>query len=114
MTRALLIALILSVFYAPLHAQQASQAIDSLETRVTALEGNVGQLPSELFVSFLFGAFCALWAMNTNRNAWLWFFLGLIFSVLTVIVLLYKNASDRRNRPPLPKRPFKLGDFRKQ
>jgi len=26
-------------------------------------------------VSFLFGAFCALWAQNTNRNAWLWFFL---------------------------------------
>jgi hypothetical protein len=44
---------------------------------------------------FLFGAFCALWAQNTGRNAWLWFFLGLLFSVITVLVLLYKNSNDR-------------------
>ena len=44
----------------------------------------------------LFGAFCALWAQNTGRNAWLWFFLGLFFSVITVIVLLAKNANDRK------------------
>ena len=50
----------------------------------------------------LFGAFCALWAQNTNRNAWLWFFLGLIFNAITVIVLLVKNSDDlkrRRQRP---------------
>ncbi len=47
-------------------------------------------------VAFLFGAFCALWAQNTGRNPWLWFFLGLIFSVITAIVLLAKNANDRK------------------
>jgi hypothetical protein len=47
-------------------------------------------------VLFLFGAFCALWAQNTNRNAWLWFFLGLVFSFITVIVLLVKNSNDRK------------------
>ena len=49
-------------------------------------------------VSFLFGAFCALWAQNTERSAWLWFFLGLFFSVIAVIVLLTKNADDNFDR----------------
>jgi hypothetical protein len=52
-------------------------------------------------VAYLFGAFCALWAQNTNRNAWLWFFLGFFFSVITVIFLLVKNSNDRR--PPNPR-----------
>lgn len=43
---------------------------------------------------FLFGAFCALWAQNTRRNPWLWFFMGLFFNVITVIVLLVKNSDD--------------------
>jgi hypothetical protein len=43
----------------------------------------------------LFGAFCALWAQNTGRNAWLWFFLGVIFHVFAVGVLLYKNTEGR-------------------
>lgn len=46
-------------------------------------------------VFILFGAFCALWAQNTGRNSWGWFFLGLFFSVITVLVLLYKNSGDR-------------------
>ncbi len=43
----------------------------------------------------LFGAFCALWAQNTGRNPWLWFFLGVMFHVVAVLVLLAKNAEDR-------------------
>jgi hypothetical protein len=46
----------------------------------------------------LFGAFCALWAQNTGRNAWLWFFLGVMFHVVAVAVLLVKNAEGRRTR----------------
>ena len=49
-------------------------------------------------VLFLFGAFSALWAQNTGRNAWLWFFMGLLFSVITVIVLLTKNSTDNFDR----------------
>ena len=49
-------------------------------------------------VLFLFGAFCALWAQNTRRNPWAWFFLGLFFSVVTVIVLLVKNSDDNFDR----------------
>jgi len=47
-------------------------------------------------VFFLFGIFCAYWAQTTNWNAWLWFFLGWFFAPITGIVLLYKNARDRR------------------
>ena len=42
-------------------------------------------------VPILFGAFCALWAQNTKRNAVLWFFVGMIFNIIAVFVLLYKN-----------------------
>jgi hypothetical protein len=41
---------------------------------------------------------CALWAQNTGRSAWLWFFFGLILSPIAVIAMLYKNARDRDAR----------------
>jgi ABC-type Mn2+/Zn2+ transport system permease subunit len=51
-------------------------------------------------VIILCGAFCAKWAQNTGRNAWLWFLLGAAFSVVTLAVLLYLNAEGRRTAPP--------------
>jgi len=51
-------------------------------------------------VFFLFGLFCAYWAQEAKRNAWLWFFLGLFFAPLTGIVLVYKNSEDRRAKAP--------------
>ena len=71
----------------------------SLEERVSKLEKRIDDT-SKGAVLFLFGAFCALWAQNTGRNAWAWFFLGLFFSVITVLVLLSKNANDRAKRIP--------------
>jgi hypothetical protein len=76
--------------------------LDQLERRVTPLEQRpptvtqITQNQSAGGVLFLFGAFCALWAQNTQRNAWLWFFLGLCFSVITVLFLLSKNSEDRQ------------------
>jgi hypothetical protein len=76
--------------------------LDRLERRVKQLESrpqtvtHVSQNQSAGAVLFLFGAFCALWAQNTQRNPWLWFFLGLFFSVITVLWLLSKNAEDRQ------------------
>jgi len=78
----------------------------SAEARIARLEHQVSELersyPSRGVdvggVSILFGAFCALWAQNTRRSAWLWFFLGLLFSAIAVIVLLVKNSSDRIRR----------------
>jgi len=53
---------------------------------------------SESLVQFLFGLFCAYWAQETNRSAWLWFFLGALFAPITGIVLLDKNSRDRKAR----------------
>jgi len=100
---------ILTVVLAML-APQLVIAQQNLEQRVENLEHRVAGQPSIFQVQgpsggvlFLFGAFCALWAQNTNRSAWLWFFLGLLFSVITVIVLLVKNllvknSDDREQR----------------
>lgn len=68
--------------------QSPGSSVSKVERRVNDNSGGAAL--------FLFGAFCALWAQNTDRNAWLWFFMGLFFNVITVFVLLYKNANDPR------------------
>ena len=77
-------------------AAQADLArrVDELDARLDRVQGRVRDGAGGA-VLFLYGAFCALWARNSGRSAWGWFFLGLFFSVLTVLVLLYKNAGDR-------------------
>ncbi len=97
----------------PLLAQSESQRVARLEDRVSTLEQKILGLGDEGLVLFLFGAFCALWAKNTGRSAWLWFFLGLFFSVITVLVLLSKNAGDRRDGAAGGRKPFDLEDFRR-
>jgi hypothetical protein len=102
---------------APDLVEQANR-VDQFEHRIQQLESDVNRLKSENrelkrtqsklledsgnvgVVLFLYGVFCALWAQNTRRNAWLWFFLGLFFNIITVLVLLNKNACDRRNAKP--------------
>lgn len=73
------------------------------EGRIPALERQVRELNAKVkkprdagLVLFLFGTFCALWAQNTGRNPWLWFFMGLFFNIITALVLLSKNAQDRK------------------
>lgn len=68
--------------------------VRNLESRVFSLEADAKQLGGTAI--FFVGAFCALWAQNTGRNAWLWFFCGIFFAPITVIVLLAKNSADRR------------------
>jgi multisubunit Na+/H+ antiporter MnhB subunit len=59
---------------------------------------------TEGMVFYLFGLFCAYWAQASKRNAWLWFFMGLLFAPLTGLVLLYKNSQERaaQARPAAP------------
>ena len=81
---------------------QEAHRIFELERKVAELEKKAGRssgitAPAGA-MAYLFGAFCALWAQNTRRSAWLWFFLGLFFSVFAVIVLLVKNSGDRFER----------------
>ena len=89
----------------PGYPQNTDQKISSLQVEVTNLKAKVESMKNPANtaatgggVSFLFGAFCALWAQNTNRSAWLWFFLGLFFTVITAVVLLVKNSDDKFNR----------------
>jgi hypothetical protein len=49
-------------------------------------------------VFYLFGIFCASWAQNTERNAWLWFFVGWFFAPITGLVLLTKNSRGHSTR----------------
>ena len=69
---------------------QSDSQLTRLEKAVSELEGNAAGGA----VLFLFGIFCALWAQNTGRNPWLWFFLGLLLSIITVLFLLEKNSTD--------------------
>ncbi len=100
MTRVLLLGTILvaMMLAGTALSQPSSQSpIDDLENRVTRIESTIDDLASMGVVLFFFGAFCALWAQNSGRNAWLWFFLGAFFSILTVLVLLSKNSADRND-----------------
>src|SRR5258707_9328748 len=87
--------LFLTAFPQHLLAQADAQRVINLEYRVSNLEQNFPIHADGGVAVFLFGAFCALWAQNTGRNPWLWFFLGLFFNVITVLVLLSKNSKDK-------------------
>jgi hypothetical protein len=86
-----------------LTAQIAAAQPADLSTRVSGVEAEVAQLRTTrpvgqgIFVLF-FGIFAALWAQNTGRNPWLWFFLGAIFNVIAGFVLLWKNTEDRKRQ----------------
>ncbi len=85
-----------------------AEEIQRLETKISKLEGEIRSLKSDTrslknqvddvgVILVFFAFFCALWAQNTGRNPWLWFFLGLFFHIITGFVLLYKNSSDKKD-----------------
>jgi len=94
----ILLSILATVVFGDSALAQAGAAPIAPEERIAGLERKVSSLDSKVghigVVAWLFAAFCALWAQNTGRSAWLWFFLGLFFSVITVIVLLVKNSDD--------------------
>jgi len=94
--------LLLAVFPQRMLAQMDAQRVVNLEYRVSNLEQHFPINADGGVAVFLFGAFCALWAQNTGRNPWSWFFLGMLFNVITVLVLLSKNSNDRQQRQPAP------------
>jgi Na+/melibiose symporter-like transporter len=92
-----LFALVIVFYTAPAaRGQAADPRIDALEQRVSHLEHSTNTDGAASVAVFICGAFCALWAQQTGRNAWAWFFLGIFFSVITLIVLLHKNSEDKK------------------
>lgn len=92
----LLCVLLFAVALLPLAALAQQRPLDrvgELELRVQRVEGSYKSLAGP---AFLAGVIAALWAQNSKRNAWLWFFLGVLFVPITLLVLLYLNARDRR------------------
>jgi hypothetical protein len=75
-------------------APSTEARLSKLEQRVNSLDSVRTDAAGGCGLSLLFGAFCALWAQNSRRSALFWFILGAIFSVITVLVLLYKNSQD--------------------
>ena len=97
--RPLLAALLFSSFLlSHAHAQVDATRVQRLEDRVTHLEREVKDAAGVGLVLFLFGTFCALWAQNTRRSAWLWFFFGLLTGPIAVLFLLAKNSHDESVR----------------
>jgi|tagenome__1003787_1003787.scaffolds.fasta_scaffold20851799_2 hypothetical protein len=92
--------ILLSIFSLCSAADENTRRLDDLRRRVETLEGRNHSNEAAGGAAFVAGAVCALWAQQTGRNAWLWFFLGLIFNVITLVVLLYKNSQDRQRRVP--------------
>lgn len=94
MKRIYLLLMFAVLFSGSAFAQSEPQRVSRLEHRVSTLEQKIRQVGDQGLVLFLFGAFCALWAQNSGRSGWLWFFLGLFFSVITIFVRLWKNSGD--------------------
>jgi len=94
MKRIYLLLLFAVLFSGAALAQSEPQRVSQLEHRVSTLEHKIRQVGDQGLVLLLFGAVCALWAQNSGRSGWLWFFLGLFFSVITIMVLLWKNSGD--------------------
>lgn len=81
-----------------IQAQDITQErVQKIESRLDRLSRNIPNRSESGIVLILFGAFCALWAQNTNRNPWLWFFMGFLFSIFTVLVLLAKNGDGNND-----------------
>ena len=82
--------------------RELNSRIEKLEgkSRVMSLSSNGVNysftIPYEVGIGFIIGVICALWAQNNRRNAWLWFFLGIIFAPITLCVILAKNGRLRR------------------
>ncbi len=65
--------------------------VATLERKVRGVEENVAGAGVVLIA---IGAMCALWAQNTGRSSWLWFFLGIFGNVFALVAMLVKNGRD--------------------
>ena len=74
--------------------KQSQETVEANRIETERLRDDVKK--AEGVVLYLFAFVCALWAQSTGRNPWLWFFAGVLFSIFTALVIMYKNTQDRR------------------
>ncbi len=107
--RIVLIFILFIIFSIQIKAQTNSEEIKEMNHKIETQNSEIQSLKNKIsidsnlmnqdlgnyapigLVLFLFGGFCALWAQNTGQNPWTWFFLGFIFSIITVIIILINN-----------------------
>jgi hypothetical protein len=77
---------------------RAADGLLTAEQRLERLEKAAFETKAWAGASFMAGVMCALWAQNSGRNAWLWFFLGFILSFFALLALLHYNAQDLAGR----------------
>jgi len=98
-----------------INAQVSKEEFEELSSKVATLENENNILKSNVraeiddtrrkvegyapmfLVLFLYGTVCALWAQGTNRSVIAWFLSGMIFSVLTAIIMMYVNGKEQSN-----------------
>ena len=103
---------ILLIISGQLRSQVSKNEFEELKGRVEMLKNENEKLKNELSIEiestrrnlegyapmfmllFLYATICALWAQGTGRHAILWFFTGLIFSVIAALVVLYINGKE--------------------
>ena len=69
--------------------------IERRSARSEALTRNILTL---LALMFLFGAFCAIWAQNADKNPCLWFAAGFFGTLFAVGAILWLNPKTKRRK----------------
>ena len=101
-TRRLIVALLPFLTLTPRALMAQEQAPVSVEARLDELQSQINSLKTviEGFVRRrrIISLRRVLRPLGSEygRNPWLWFFAGIIFSFVTILVLLAKNSDDRR------------------
>ena len=79
-------------------AQESAAQLHLMEQGAAAQERLIRNVVNAVLLMFLFGAFCTLWAQQTDRNALLWFLLGFAFTLFAVLYILWRNPRKRRKK----------------
>ena len=52
-----------------------------------------------LFIYFIIGIFSAYFANKEGKNPYFWFFLGVMFGVLPIIILFFLKHKKKKKKP---------------
>ena len=77
-------------------AQTDAAQLAIMQLRSAEFQSRTWNVLNAAVLMFLFGAFCAIWAQNTDRNAWLWFGAGFLLTFVTVLYILWLNPKPKK------------------